>query len=61
MSLLRNLVASIALFKVAKLITEFLMLRVLEHRKDYKGVKFEHTIDFHDKREEEEKKRERGE
>ena len=43
MTLLTNLVAAVALFKVANIIVELMMLRLHPQKKVYKGAKFEHT------------------
>ncbi|KAK9763754.1 hypothetical protein K7432_009303 [Basidiobolus ranarum] len=50
MSLLTNLVASIALLKTASLLVEIFMLKFLPQRKMYYEAKYEHTEDFDDLR-----------
>ncbi|RUP02119.1 hypothetical protein BC936DRAFT_140644 [Jimgerdemannia flammicorona] len=58
-SLLINLIAGLALMKVATTIVELLMLQLLPQRNHYKESKFEHTEDFSNLREQiKEQKRE---
>ncbi|RIA99660.1 hypothetical protein C1645_746830 [Glomus cerebriforme] len=47
-SLLTNLVAALALFKVATTLVEILMLNVLPQKKHYEAFKYEETHDFGD-------------
>ncbi|KAI9176032.1 hypothetical protein H9P43_006396 [Blastocladiella emersonii ATCC 22665] len=46
-TLLTNVVASFALFRIAVLIVEFLMLRVLPEKDKYSAYKYQVTEDFH--------------
>lgn len=48
MALLTNLVAALALFKVATFLVELLMLKFLPQKDQYEQFKFEKTLDFSD-------------
>lgn len=48
MALLTNLVAALALFKVATFLVELLMLKFLPQKDQYEQFKFEETFDFSD-------------
>ncbi|KAG0352581.1 cytochrome c oxidase subunit 1 [Podila minutissima] len=54
MTLLTNLVAAIALFKVANIVVELMMLRLHPHKKIYDRAKFENTKDGKGKKKKEE-------
>ncbi|KAG0338977.1 cytochrome c oxidase subunit 1 [Podila horticola] len=54
MTLLTNLVAAVALFKVANIVVELMMLRLHPHKKVYDRAKFESTKDGKGKKKKEE-------
>ncbi|KAG0033698.1 cytochrome c oxidase subunit 1 [Podila clonocystis] len=54
MTLLTNLVAAVALFKVANIVVELMMLRLHPHKKIYDRAKFESTRDGKGKKKKEE-------
>ncbi|KAF9390897.1 cytochrome c oxidase subunit 1 [Podila verticillata] len=60
MTLLTNLVAAVALFKVANIVVELMMLRLHPHKKIYDRAKFESTKDGKGKRRKEEPSNEKA-